>query len=62
MAVVARKNEQGMDQVILKHDHKLFNLRIDCRFDNISPDKVIFNLSYHRILSPLQKKALSLTF
>ena len=59
MSAINNGNDHKISGVKNTQHRKLFNLRLSQRFENLSHDDVIFNKS-DKILSPLQKEALSL--
>ena len=52
-------NEKKINRIKDKQDHKLFNLGLTHRYDDIDPNKVIFNYS-DKVLTRDQKEALSM--
>ena len=59
MSVINNGNNHKTSEVKNSQNRKLFYLGLSHSFENLSHDDVIFNMS-DKILSPLQKEALSL--
>ena len=58
MHVIDKTNDRKIDEVKFNKDRKLFNLGLRKKYDSLSPESVIFNLS-ERCLTDNQKEALS---